>query len=636
MAKKHIKENPTEEIPTSGGVFSVIPTWKVSIVLAILSILLYANSLRNGFAVDDPHVITKNTLVNKGFASISELIRTPHFYGYMKPENDTYRPLSLVSFAIEYGLWGEDPFYFHLLNILFYAGCVVLLFTFLKRLFDKTYPGLAFIASLLFALHPIHTEVVANIKSRDELYCFFFAFIGLHVFLSYTRSGKLWLLFAGGLSVFLSLLSKETSATFLAVVPVIFFFYGSDDRKRSLLATGSVIVAFVAFMLLRKMVLALYHADQGGIIDFIDNQLAKPGLSYVTRLATAVLALGYYLKLVIVPYPLSWDYAYNTIPFVSFGDVRVLAVLAVYLFLLVFSIKRLLTKSKDPLALGILFFLITLFIVSNIPFLIGSVVGERLLFFPSVGFCIVVAFLLTRWAGKSALMEMMKDKKVLSVLFPVFFIYATITVGRNPDWVDDATIYFTDVVKHPENARMNEYVGAELINNIAPNEKDPVKFRQLMDSAIGYFRTALAIYPDYEVAEWNIGHSFGVLGQFDSAEVHNLRANKLMPKNTDIVYNLARLYYAWKKYPQAIYWNKRMLELMPQNNITNGNMSFAYMDAGIYDTAIYYARKTLANDGGQFVVGYEIMARAYKALGNNDSAMKYLFIAQRNNPNFRF
>ena len=91
---------------------------------------------------------------------------------------------------------------------------------------------MAFIAALLFAVHPLHTEVVANIKSSDEMLSFLFAFLAMNVFLKYSQSGKITQLLVGGLCIFLAYLSKETVITFLVIIPLVFFFYRSENKKQ--------------------------------------------------------------------------------------------------------------------------------------------------------------------------------------------------------------------------------------------------------------------------------------------------------------------------------------------------------------------------------------------------------------------
>ena len=411
----HVPQNNVDK-PISIERKGLMPnTLKCALFLGIISFLVYANSLKNGFVLDDDTVTIKNTIITQGASAIPEILTTPYRRGSFKnTTNDLYRPLSLVMFAIEYQIFGKNPAPFHFVNLLIFCGCVILLFYFLDKLFERKRTAVALIASLLFALHPIHTEVVANIKSRDELLCFFFAFLSLNLFLSFVKSGKIVHLLTGSLCFFLSMLSKETVVTFVALVPFIFFFYSNENKRRSGYITGCVLLAAIVCIAIRFSVLNHYHANEIANINFVDNALAKKDLSFESRVATAILILGYYIKLLFVPYPLLCDYSFNSIPFTHFSNPVVLIILSLYIFLAVFSVKRLIKNQKDAYAFGILFFLTTIALFTNIPFLIGTTMGERLLFFPSVGFCIVIALLIEKFARRNEQsdVEFLKSGKV--------------------------------------------------------------------------------------------------------------------------------------------------------------------------------------------------------------------------------
>jgi hypothetical protein len=347
-------------------------TIKLALLLGILSLLVYANTLKNGFVLDDSSAVVENTIVAKGASAIPELLSTPYRRGFFITSNDLYRPLSLVMFAAEYSMFEKNPMPYHAMNVLIFAGCVMLLFLFLDKLFERKRTVAAFIAAFLFALHPIHTEVVANIKSRDELLCFFFVFLSLNIFIKYIQAGKMRNLALGVICFFLSLLSKETVITFIAIIPMIFFFYRNEQRKRSVYITAGIVIAAAIFLMIRFSVLNAYNANGIADIDVADNGLAMKSLAFSSRIATAVLIMGSYLKLLFVPYPLVCDYAYNTIPFVTFANVGVLLSLAIYIAMGVFGIKLFFKNKKDPYAFAILFYLITMSLFANIIFMKGS------------------------------------------------------------------------------------------------------------------------------------------------------------------------------------------------------------------------------------------------------------------------
>ncbi|MDP4966057.1 MAG: glycosyltransferase family 39 protein, partial [Salibacteraceae bacterium] len=137
------------------------------IVLFVFSFLLYANTLNHGYVLDDISVISENRYVNKGFEGIGQIWKTSYRDGYWNDSGTLYRPIALTIFAIEWQLAPNNPWLAHFVNVLLYGALCTLLFFVLKKLLQQE--NVAFIASLLFAATALHTEVVANIKSLDEI-----------------------------------------------------------------------------------------------------------------------------------------------------------------------------------------------------------------------------------------------------------------------------------------------------------------------------------------------------------------------------------------------------------------------------------------------------------------------------------
>jgi len=645
MAKKQTKKQTPKIVSQSvaslqisqerKGKFSV--RLKLALFLGLISFIVYANTLKNNYTFDDSSLISENSIVKKGISAIPEILSTPYRRGHYITSNDLYRPLSLVMFAGEYQLFGLNPAPGHFINIILFASCVIMLFFFLDKLFEEKRTLLAFIASVLFALHPIHTEVVANIKSRDELLCFFFAFLSLNVFIKYIQTGKRMQLLIGSFCFFLSLLSKETVITFLAVIPLIFFFYRNENKKRSANITICAVVIAIIYLLIRFSVLNYYHANDIANMSIFDNALAKPGLAVELRIATAILILGYYIKLLFVPYPLICDYSYNAIPYAHFSNPGVLISLAIYICMLLFSIKLFFKNHKDPYAFGMLFFLITISLFSNIPFLIGTTMGERLVFFPSLGFCLLFGLFIEKLSRRIAAeknLSILGNNSFLILLIPVSLIYAAITFNRNNEWLDNYTLYKSDVKKVPDDSRLNLLIGEEIQKNLADNEKDTTKRKVLIEEAINYVGKSIEVYPDNEASHLEIGFLFQKMKENDSAETHYLIAIKLNPSNSKAINNLGRIYLARKKYLQAIVLFKKSIALDSDYSTAYANLGLCYGIMGKFDSAFSFLRIAISIDPN-YNISYENLSMIYNAMGKADSAIKYQSIAQKNNPGFK-
>ncbi len=566
----------------------------LSVILVAVSFILYFNTLHNGFVLDDVIMVKENTIVAKGFKGIMELLSTPHMRGYLIIPNDTYRPLSLVMFAAEYQFFGLNPGGYHFMNILVFAGCVVLLFSFLRHFLGEDKLLAAFTGAFIFAIHPIHTEVVANIKSRDELLCFLFAFMSLNLFMRYMKENKPLLLIAGIFTMYLSFISKENVITFLGVVPALFFLYKRADNKRAIFITAGTIVSALAFMLVRNAVLKAYDANATSAIEFIDNALTKAP-SAAARLATATAISGKYLWLLFIPYPLICNYSYNSIPFSSFADINVLVSLAAYGGMIWYAITRIIKDRKDPFAFAIIFFLCTIALFNNMFILIGAEMGERFLFMPSAAIAIAVAAAADKWLikDKPLTIDALKTPQLLAVLLPLLLVFGGMTIARNADWQDNVNLYKTDLVKSPNDARLNYYTGTALAETQYAEETDAAKRKEIDKEALGYLRVALGIYPDFTEANAEIGRIFDRNQMYDSAEVYDKKALQLNPNHPIAANNLGSVYMATGKYRLAIETFKKALAVNPNFNLAYFNMARTYTQLKVYDSAIYNYRKML-------------------------------------------
>jgi tetratricopeptide (TPR) repeat protein len=614
--------------PKQGVILSVKT---LCILLAVVSFLLYANTLVNGYVMDDVIVLKENTIVMKGIHGIPELFTTPHMRGYMIIPNDMYRPLSMVMFAIEYQFFGASPAVNHFFNILVFIGCVITLFLFVNRFFDGKKVVVAFIAALIFAIHPIHTEVVANIKSRDELLCFFFAFWSLNLFMDYMQRGRAVALIGGALTLFLSYLSKETVITFLAVIPLLFFVFKKEHTRRAIYITAAMVVVTGLFLGIRAEVLNNFNANQRSPVDFIDNALA--GVSGVSKFATEVVIMGKYLWLQFIPYPLLSTYSFNAIPFATLSSISFWLSLLVYLLLAYVVIVRLRTDRKDPWAFAILFFVITLSLFSNIPFLMGAEMAERFAFFASVGICIAVGIGMERWVIKSGTEDttVLKAPKVLAILVPLLLIFGGMTVARNADWKDNYTLYKADVEKSPENARLYHYLATALAENKYNEETDTVKRREMDMESVGYLRKSLEIYPKFTEARVELARIYDRNKMYDSALAEDKVALALNPGHATGNNNLGSVYLTTGKYAEAIIYFKKAIEIDPNFRFAYINLARTYKQMQQYDSAIIYFNKILSLDPG-FSEAHKELGTLYFFRQKYDSSEAQLKLALAMNP----
>ncbi len=602
------------------------------IILGIITFLLYANTLQNGYVLDDVIMVRDNTIVAKGFAGVAELFSTPHMRGYLVVPNDDYRPLSLVMFAIERQIFGVSPAANHFFNVLTFVGCVLLFFTFLQRFFEGQKPIVAFIGALLFALHPIHTEVVANVKSRDELLCFLFAFLTLNIFMKYVKEGKPTQLLLGSFYLFLSIIAKENTITFLGVIPVLFFLYKNDNRKRSISIMAGSVAAIVVFMLIRTAVLNAYQANTSADIEFIDNALVKaPDMA--TRIATAIQISGTYVYQFFIPYPLLCNYSFNSIPYASFASIGVLLSMAVYGFMIWYAVTRLMKKTKDAWAFSIVYFLMTVSVFINLFMLIGAEKADRFMFMPSAGWCMAAAIAIDKFILKSDILDLsaLKSPKVLAILLPLTLVFGGMVIARNVDWKDNVNLYRVDLAKSPNDARLNYYLGTALAETVYFEEQDEKKKPAIDSEAIVHLRNSLAIYSDFSEANAEMGRVFDRERRYDSAEFYDKKALKINPNHSTATNNLGSVYLASGRYREALQQFNKALSVNFDPRLGYFNLARTYNQLKYYDSAIYFYKKTLEINPNPDAI--QELGTAYFNKGRYDSAEIYYRQLLAANPN---
>ncbi len=378
------------------------------LLIFIFSLVVYSNTLWNEYAQDDAIVITDNMYTKQGLKGIPGLLSHDTFYGFFKKKGKSklvsggrYRPLSPITFAIEWQFFGKNPAISHLINILLFALLGIVLYKFLLLMLMNIESNhlkilVPLFATLIFIAHPIHTEVVANIKGRDELFSLLFSLLAVIFSMKWLISKNIKYQLFAFLMFLLALFSKENAITFLAIIPLLFFMFFKVKKNQYLKILTPYLFSTIIFLAIRTMILGL---DFGAApMELMNNPFLKiEGSKYVPftfgeKFATILFTLGKYLQLLIFPHPLTNDYYPRQIPLLSFANWKVLASLFIYILLIYYAIKNI-NKSKI-ISFGIMFYIITLSIVSNIVFPVGTNMSERFLFMPSVGFSLIFGFIL--------------------------------------------------------------------------------------------------------------------------------------------------------------------------------------------------------------------------------------------------
>lgn len=306
-----MKKNLTTEIPHSKISNSYLP-W----ILFILSFFIYSNSLNNGYNMDDNLVRMNHPITSKGLSSFQEIFTTPYYtdeYG----NNYGYRPVSQLSFAIEHTFFGENVKISHLINLLIYSLGTVLLYQLLSLLFDETKRFYIFFACVLFAIHPIHTEVVNSIKNRDELLSFTFALLASKYFIHSLKDEKILKLILSFIFILLAVLSKKSIYPIILIIPGILALTQSHSLKKLLIYTFIITIPVAVFssemQVTRMIILTLFPLISVTIL-YYTNQIQ---LSTITSNLSQSIAAIICIVLCVLCYStlsLHFSFLFLTIP----------------------------------------------------------------------------------------------------------------------------------------------------------------------------------------------------------------------------------------------------------------------------------------------------------------------------------
>ena len=575
----------------------------LGLLCAVFAFILYANSFGHGFVGDDDTVIAKNKITTQGIKAFPEIMVSPYRKGFWERKESLYRPMSILLFATEWQLSPRNPMLFHIVNVLLFALTVfVMMKTLALLLPDIRGVLIAFIATLLYAAHPVHTEVVDNVKSGDEILCLLFSLLSLYFLFRYLKESRFLMMVFSLLCFLFSLLSKENAITMLAVFPLAIYFFSGTPVKKIITST-----------LMFAGVLAIYFAMRihalGGISNFteillINNSIVETSDSTI-RFATAVFILGKYLLLNVFPHPLTWDYSYRVIPLHKIADPGFVLSFIAYAGLIVFAIAGL--RKKNPVAFGIWFYLISIALVSNIFILIESTLAERFLFTPSLGICFALACIVVQLISKSiphsykSIQEFIgSNKKVMTPVFIVIILFSVKTFARNTDWKDNYTLLSHDVKSSPESARIRYAYGSALLFEKALPEKDEEVKKTYLQKSISELEKGISILNTYADAMYHLMMAYRETGEYQKA-VYNWERAYAMKKSTREEYfvSAAISYGSLKEYDKAIAVLRDAAEKFPTKNIY-GNMGLYLMESNQNDSAIFYLEKSIQLDSAYY------------------------------------
>lgn len=538
-------------------------------VIVIVSFGVYFNALFNGFVYDDLYLVLENQWIRdteyilkiftQGFWSFS-----PKLINY--PEN-YYRPLVHVIYMIDYHLFGLKPWGYHLTKTLFHAGSSALVFLTTSTILDQLkinvnplkhesqHSYLPFLAALLFATHPIHTEAVTWVAGMPEVSFTFFYLLSFYLYIRKDVPGGKGFV-SSVIFFFLATLCKETALTLL---PLIFLYDYTARRNRTPSGWLKIYLPYlyVAGLYMGLRVYALGGiAPRGGVHELT-------GFQYFINIFPL---FAQYLYKLALPFNLHAFYVFK--PVHSLLELKAVATIGITLvfFWLVYETF----KTNKVIVFSLLFILIPLLPVLYVPGLPENAFSERYLYLPSVGFVIILSYGLTGMAASNY-----RHSKALTLFITglILILCSAETISRNRLWSDEHTFWTDTVKKAPQSVKAHNNLGNALYE------------KGFTDRAIREYKEALGIKPDNQEALYNLGTVYHHKGMLDEAIGFYEKAVRLNPYYFSARSNLGVAYAEKGAYEKAITELKAAVKLWPD---AEGyyNLGLIYQRTGRNDLAI--------------------------------------------------
>ncbi|MCH7414263.1 tetratricopeptide repeat protein [Belliella sp. R4-6] len=562
-------------------------------LIAIVGLIIYIQTINYDYSADDGIYTYHNNVTQKGLTEWTELFKygSMNFLSIGAVNTGTYRPISLLTFALENELAGGfNPFTGHLINIILYGLVIFIVGMILLELKKiRDIPIIIIIISLLlYTVHPLHIEVVASVKSRDTLLCAFFGFLSIFLWIKWYDYQTVLKHFIVAVIFLLALLSKEEALPLVAVSGLIAYFFKKDNIYVSFKAIIPFIFPSIIYLLIRSIIL-----DSGNMSNGIVYNTKLNSILYGTTISEHIASNFYiyiqYFKILIFPHPLSWDYSFAHFEVQSFQEPIVWISILIIGFLIWLAWRGL--ENKSIVSFWIIFYFLTFSIFANLTksLIIGSNFGERFLFIPSLSFCFLVVY------GTYMFFEKIPRKRtnlyIVALFTPILFAFSWKTIDHSRVWKSNLSLTESGIKSSPKSWRTNAYYGDHLritakeIYKVSIDSSMPYfeKSKEALNKSLGILGTELftstylialsetLLYlgdtleaessldlvlekkPNSAYALFKLGVINYSRGNFDAAEKHYLKAlTSDSPDSLNIFNNLGLIYLKQNKLNDAI------------------------------------------------------------------------------------
>lgn len=569
-------------------------------LIFLITIIVYANSLVNPFIWDDLMLIGENYQIkhHSNFFKIFTSSLAPSPYS-----NSTltiyYRPIQTLTYIFDYHIFRLNPWGYHLSNVLLHVVCVLLIYSFISLLTkDKI---ISIITSLLFAVHPIHTEAVTYISGRADILAAIFFLLTLIIYIRYLSSAKIrgLYIFFSAFTYILSILCKEV----VLVLPFIIILYNFRFLPNKRLNKPLVIYLIIT---------VVYIAVSYFLFGFHKTHLLSYKSSLGFRIATALKALFIYLGLLIFPHGLRMERISPIIN--SIWDVSVFLSLLGFLTLVILIIRY---RNSKLFFFATFWFLLNSFSISGIPVRLNAVMAEHWLYIPSIGYFLIIG-LFFRTLQKD---KVLTRNALIFIISVIALFYSLVTIRQNRVWSDEEQFYKRIIHYSPESSRAH-------FNLAVVYQK-----KNKHDEAIKEYKRVQEIDPSYFFVYNNLGNLYASKGMYDMAEKEYIQSIKNNPDYFLTYNNLGHLYALRQEYSKAIDEYKKSIRLNPFYSESHNNLGLAYLESDNYRDAEREFKEALKLNP-ENAEAYNNFGNLYAKINLYDEAIKYYQAAIKLKPYF--
>jgi Flp pilus assembly protein TadD len=545
------------------------------------------------------------------------------------------RPIAMISFYLNYLIWGMNPFFFRLVNAVILgltAFMATAAFILILQAAGPPRPAdsrqkqaIGVFLGLVFLVHPVQTYFVAYIWQRIELLCCFFYISALALYVA-VRAGRIPYVVAGYtlcLALFvLAMASKQKAATLpvaLVLAEIAFFWNG----WKSLLKRMSV---FIVILIPLLAVLSFLERPYGnieesfGFLATIAQYYQESGLSLWQVVISQCRVLFSYLALTIVPVPSNVRFSIAHVVFssplesleIAASVIGALAILAAGLFLI---------RRRPLTGFGLLFFLLNLAPDSlAVPYYLFFAYRAAL---PMFGLLLVLGDILQEVWVRAGSLDRRKSylgaAGLACVATMIIGLLSAVTVSKSKLW-NDPVAFWSDIVERlpPHNKNIEKRAAADALDNlgVALHEQG----RQA--DAIAFFRRAIDIQPLYPYAYVHMAVSYEALGDGTEAESSLKKALEIHPNSADSQFALAELYMSQKRFASAWHHMGRAAAIAPSDPRFHNGLGKILLREGKASEAASYLRKAIETSSG-YDEAYYNLGEACVAMGEPQEALRH-------------